>query len=104
MEESPMVFEHPSVNRSWLSYEIGKDRSMTAILHVQPKQEGTVESELADAIVQFMRSRGDIESCGGFAPEHRLIDFGIHRLTSCASRQRATVPLNLEHAHAAPDL
>jgi len=26
MEESPMVFEHALVNRSWLSYEIGKSR------------------------------------------------------------------------------
>jgi hypothetical protein len=55
VEESPMVFEHPSVNRSWVTYEIGKDRSMATILHAEPKQEGTVESELADAIVQFMR-------------------------------------------------
>jgi hypothetical protein len=61
MEESPMVFEHPSVNRSWVTYEIGKDRSMATILHVEPKQGDTVESELADAIVQFMRSRGDID-------------------------------------------
>jgi hypothetical protein len=61
MEESPMVFEHALVNRSWLSYEIGKDRSMTAILHVEPSKGGMVESELADAIVQFMRSRGDID-------------------------------------------
>jgi hypothetical protein len=61
VEESPMVFEHPSVNRSWVTYEIGKDRSMATILHVEPKQEGTVESELADAIVQFMRNRGDID-------------------------------------------
>lgn len=61
MEESPMVFEHPSVNRSWVTYEIGKDRSMATILHVEPKQEGTVESELANAIVQFMRNRGDID-------------------------------------------
>ena len=30
-----MVFEHALVNRSWLSYEIGKDRSMAAILHVE---------------------------------------------------------------------
>jgi hypothetical protein len=57
----PMVFEHPSVNRSWVTYEIGKDRSMATILHVEPKQKGTVESELADAIVQFMRNRGDID-------------------------------------------
>jgi hypothetical protein len=57
----PHGFEHPSVNRSLLSYEIGKDRSMTAILHVEPSKSGTVESELADAIVQFMRSRGDID-------------------------------------------
>jgi hypothetical protein len=48
----PHGFEHPSVNRSWLSYEIGKDRSMTAILHVEPSKSGTVESELADAIVR----------------------------------------------------
>jgi hypothetical protein len=34
---------------------------MATILHVEPKQEGTVESELADAIVQFMRNRGDID-------------------------------------------
>jgi hypothetical protein len=61
VEESPMVFEHPSVNRSWVTYEIGKDRSMATILHVEPKQEGTVESELADAIVRFMRNRGDID-------------------------------------------
>jgi hypothetical protein len=38
-----------------VTYEIGKDRSMATILHAEPKQEGTVESELADAIVQFMR-------------------------------------------------
>ena len=38
MEESPMVFEHALVNRSWLSYEIGKDRSMAAILHVEPNR------------------------------------------------------------------
>ena len=64
MEESPMVFEHPSVNRSWVTYEIGKDRSIAAILHVEPNkpiQGGTVESELTDAIVQFIRSRGDID-------------------------------------------
>jgi len=61
MEESPMIFEHPSVNRSWVTYEIGKDRSMATILHVEPKQGGTVESGLADAIVHFMRSRGDID-------------------------------------------
>jgi hypothetical protein len=61
VEESPMVFEHPSVNRSWVTYEIGKDRSMATILHVEPKREGTVESELADAIVQFMRNRGDMD-------------------------------------------
>ena len=64
MEENPMVFEHPSVNRSWVTYEIGKDRSMAAILHVEPNkpiQGGTVESELTDAIVQFIRSRGDID-------------------------------------------
>ena len=41
---------------------------MTAILHVEPSKSGTVESELADAIVQFMRSRGDIDRAG-FAPE-----------------------------------
>jgi hypothetical protein len=57
----PMVFEHPSVNRSWVTYKIGKDRSMATILHVEPKQKGTAESELADAIVQFMRNRGDID-------------------------------------------
>jgi hypothetical protein len=34
---------------------------MTAILHVEPSKSGTVESELADAIVQFMTSRGDID-------------------------------------------
>jgi hypothetical protein len=64
MEESPMVFEHALVNRSWLSYEIGKDRSMAAILHVEPNrpiQGGTVESQLTDAIVEFIRSRGDID-------------------------------------------
>ena len=66
MEESPMVFEHALVNRSWLSYEIGKDRSMAAILHVEPNRPihgGTVESEseLTDAIVEFIRSRGDID-------------------------------------------
>jgi hypothetical protein len=62
--EEPMVFEHALVNRSWLSYEIGKDRSMAAILHVEPNrpiQGGTVESELTDAIVDFIRSRGDID-------------------------------------------
>ena len=59
-----MVFEHPSVNRSWVTYEIGKDRSMAAILHVEPNkpvQGGTVESELTDAIIEFIRSRGDID-------------------------------------------
>jgi hypothetical protein len=64
MEESPMVFEHPSVNKSWVTYEIGKDRSMAAILHVEPNkpiQGGTVESELTDAIIEFIRSRGDID-------------------------------------------
>jgi hypothetical protein len=64
MQESPMVFEHPSVNRSWVTYEIGKDRSIAAILHVEPNkpiQEDRVESELTDAIVEFIRSRGDID-------------------------------------------
>jgi len=59
-----MVFEHPSVNKSWVTYEIGKDRSMAAILHVEPNkpiQGGTVESELTDAIIEFIRSRGDID-------------------------------------------
>jgi hypothetical protein len=60
-----MIFEHPSVKRSWVTYEIGKDRSMTTILHVEPTKPiplgGTIESELADVIVQFMRSRGDID-------------------------------------------
>jgi hypothetical protein len=60
-----MVFEHPLVNRSWVTYEIGKDRSMTTILHVEPSKpiplEGAIESELADALVQFMRNRGDID-------------------------------------------
>ena len=59
-----MVFEHPSVNRSWVTYEIGKDRSIAAILHVEPNkpiQEDRVESELTDAIVEFIRSRGDID-------------------------------------------
>src|SRR5262245_50508314 len=63
-EESPMVFEHPSVNRSWVTYEIGKDRSIAAILHVEPNkpvQGDRVESELTDAIVEFIRSRGDID-------------------------------------------
>jgi hypothetical protein len=64
MEESPMVFEHPSVNRSWVTYEIGKDRSIAAILHVEPNkpiQGDRVEGELTDAIVEFIRSRGDID-------------------------------------------
>ena len=56
-----MVFEHPSVNKSWVTYEIGRDRSMSTILYVEPKQGGTVANELADAIVQFMRTRGDID-------------------------------------------
>ena len=56
-----MVFEHPSVNKSWVTYEIGRDRSMSTILHVERKQGGTVANELADAIVQFMRTRGDID-------------------------------------------
>jgi hypothetical protein len=38
---------------------------MTTILHVEPNKpippEGAIESELADAIVQFMRNRGDID-------------------------------------------
>jgi len=53
---------------------IGKDRSMATILHVEPKQGGTVESELADAIIQFMRSRGDIDRAD---PEHQLMHFGL---------------------------
>ena len=37
---------------------------MAGILHVEPNrpiQGGTVESELTDAIVEFIRSRGDID-------------------------------------------
>ena len=75
MEESPMVFEHPSVNRSWVTYEIGKDRSMTTILHVEPSKPiplgGKVESELADAIVEFMRGYGgDIDRAEVLPPNH----------------------------------
>jgi len=60
MEESPMVFEHALVNRSWLSYEIGKDRSMAAILHVEPTrpiQGGTVHQKS-----RRYRSRGSFVS------------------------------------------
>jgi hypothetical protein len=60
-----MIFEHPSVSRSWVTYEIGKDRSMTTILHVEPIKPiplgSKIESDLADAIVQFMKNSGDIE-------------------------------------------
>jgi len=64
-KESPMVFEHALVNKSWLSYEIGKDRSIATILHVEPNKpipsESAIESEFADAIVRFMKRHGDID-------------------------------------------
>ena len=71
MEESPMVFEHPSVKRSWVTYEIGKDRSMATILHVEPQQGGTVDYRPVHE--KSWRYR----SCGRFAPEHRLMYFGL---------------------------
>jgi hypothetical protein len=73
--EDLMVFEHPAVNRSWVTYEIGKDRSMATILHVEPNKPiplgGKVESELADAIVEFMRRQGDeIDRAEVLPPNH----------------------------------
>lgn len=60
-----MIFTHRLVRRSWLSDEIARDGTITTVLHVVPTNAAPagsrVEAELADAIIEFMQTRNDID-------------------------------------------
>ncbi len=69
-----MVFDHPAVSKSWLSYQIRRDEEeedavvIATVLHVETVQSGPMESnpeeweEFTDALATFLFDHDDIES------------------------------------------
>jgi hypothetical protein len=67
-----MVFEHPSVNRSWVTYKIGKDRSMANFAR-RAKTERYSGKRACRRYRPVHEKSWRYRSCGSFAPEHWLI-------------------------------
>jgi hypothetical protein len=70
----PVVFEHPAVRKSWLSYQIRRDEEeedsvvIATVLHVETLQPDLMErnpegwDEFTDALASFLFDHDDIES------------------------------------------
>ena len=69
-----MAFDHPLANRSWITYEVGKDRSVYTILYVEAKKQMRVddplEIELVEAILEFMKKHKIHRAVGHVIANH----------------------------------
>ena len=60
-----MPFQHPDVNRSWITYELDRQGIITTVLHVEPTNPvqvaSDIETALANAISEYIRVHDDID-------------------------------------------
>jgi hypothetical protein len=70
--EAPVVFDHPAVSRSWVSYQVRRDEEeqdaviISTILHLEVVQRDPAKGpeeweELTDAVATYLLEHDDVE-------------------------------------------